>query len=78
MIRKDDTSKRAFFIQKLRQWFGRHGRNYPWRKTENPYRVLISEYLLQQTNADLALPTYLRFIKDYRIKDLAGRYQTTA
>ena len=68
MIRKSSTSnisRRAFFIRKLRRWFNKHGRDYPWRRTKNPYRILISEYLLQQTNADLALPTYQQFIKDY-------------
>jgi len=49
----------------LRRWFSKHGRNYPWRKTTDPYRILVSEYLLQQTNAELALPAYRRFIKDY-------------
>src|SRR3990170_2773876 len=68
MIRKSSTSstsRRAFFIRKLRRWFSKHGRDYPWRRTKNPYGILISEYLLQQTNADLALPTYRQFIKDY-------------
>lgn len=61
-IRKD---KRDFFIRKLRQWFKKNGRTYPWRRTKDPYKILVSEFLLQQTNADLALTAYKQFIKDY-------------
>jgi A/G-specific adenine glycosylase len=61
-IRKD---KRDFFIRKLRQWFKKNGRTYPWRRTKDPYKILVSEFLLQQTNADLALAAYKQFIKDY-------------
>lgn len=56
---------RALFIRRIRSWFQKHGRSYPWRETHDPYKILVSEYLLQQTNADLALPTYRQFLVKY-------------
>jgi A/G-specific adenine glycosylase len=56
---------RRFLIRALRRWYRKHQRSYPWRTTDNPYKILVSEFLLQQTNADLALPTYRAFIRTY-------------
>ncbi len=57
--------KKEKFHKNLRRWFQVHQRSYPWRKTKDPYRILISEFLLQKTNADLALSIYRDFIKEY-------------
>lgn len=48
--------------QGLLQWFAAHGRDLPWRKTRDPYHILVSEIMLQQTQVDRVLPKYLAFL----------------
>jgi A/G-specific adenine glycosylase len=43
--------------------FGRH--SLPWRKTKNPYRILVSEVMLQQTQVKRVIPFYKKFIKQF-------------
>ncbi len=40
-------------------------RTLPWRETDNPYHILISEYMLQQTQADRVVPKYISFLKKF-------------
>ena len=47
----------------LARWFGRHKRSLPWRQNPTPYRVWISEIMLQQTRVDAVIPYYLKFMK---------------
>ncbi|HEU4323888.1 MAG TPA: A/G-specific adenine glycosylase [Roseiflexaceae bacterium] len=47
----------------LRGWFASHGRDLPWRRTRDPYRVLVSEVMLQQTQVDRVIPKYLAFLE---------------
>ena len=42
--------------QRLLNWFAEHGRDLPWRHTRDPYRVLVSEIMLQQTQVDRVIP----------------------
>jgi A/G-specific adenine glycosylase len=49
----------------LLRWFRRHGRNYPWRKKKDPYRVLIAEIMLQRTKADQVMPVYQLFLRKF-------------
>jgi len=42
-----------------------HGRSFPWRRTTNPYRILVSEIMLQQTQTDRVVPKYKEFIKTF-------------
>lgn len=42
--------------------YGEYGRPFPWRETRDPYEILVSEIMLQQTQADRVLPKYERFI----------------
>ncbi|MGH2402980.1 MAG: A/G-specific adenine glycosylase [bacterium] len=46
-------------------WYRAHRRNLPWRRTTDPYRVLVSEIMLQQTQVDRVLPKYREFIRKY-------------
>ena len=46
-------------------WYGRHGRTLPWRETRDPYRVLVSEIMLQQTQVDRVLPKYHEWLERY-------------
>jgi A/G-specific adenine glycosylase len=45
----------AATAEELVNWFGNHGRDYPWRRTRDPYAILVSEFMLQQTQ----IPTVL-------------------
>jgi len=49
----------------LLAWYGRHGRTLPWRETRDPYRVLVSEIMLQQTQVDRVLPKYHEWLERY-------------
>jgi len=49
---------RRQFRQILLGWYDRHGRDLPWRRTRDPYRVLVSEVMLQQTQVDRVVPKY--------------------
>ncbi len=45
--------------------FRRHGRDLPWRHTEDPYQILVSEIMLQQTQVDRTIPKFKEFIKKF-------------
>jgi A/G-specific adenine glycosylase len=47
----------------LLAWYGRHGRDLPWRHTRDPYAILVSEVMLQQTQVDRVVPRYLRWLE---------------
>jgi A/G-specific adenine glycosylase len=55
----------ATFQRRLLAWYRVHGRDLPWRRTRDPYRVLVSEIMLQQTQVDRVLPKYREFLKQY-------------
>src|SRR5207247_2057244 len=56
---------RRRFRQRLLSWYGRHGRDLPWRKTADPYHILVSEIMLQQTQVDRVLPKYAAWLEKY-------------
>src|SRR5215210_7748727 len=58
-------SERRRFRQRLLTWYGRHGRDLPWRKTDDPYHILVSEIMLQQTQVDRVLPKYAEWLAKY-------------
>jgi len=47
----------------LLAWFDRHGRELPWRRTRDPYAILVSEVMLQQTQVERVVPRYLRWLE---------------
>ena len=49
----------------LKRWYRRHARDLPWRKTPDPYRVWISEIMLQQTTVAAVIPYYERFLRQF-------------
>ena len=57
--------KLVFFIKVLLEWFTQNGRDLPWRRTRDPYRILVSEIMLQQTNVEIVIPTYKRFLQQF-------------
>lgn len=56
----------------LINWYLTHKRDLPWRNTSDPYKIWLSEIILQQTRVEQGLPYYLKFIKKYPdVKKLA-------
>lgn len=50
----------------LLDWYAQHGRSHlPWRTTRDPYRILVSEFMLQQTQVDRVLPKYEAFVERF-------------
>src|SRR5215467_6025339 len=56
---------RRRFRNRLLTWYRRHGRDLPWRKTADPYHILVSEIMLQQTQVDRVLPKYSEWLEKY-------------
>jgi A/G-specific adenine glycosylase len=48
--------------QRLRDWFRANGRELPWRETTDPYAILVSEIMLQQTQVGRVVPRYLEWL----------------
>ena len=54
------------FQKTILDWFGKNGRHeLPWRQTTNPYRILVSEIMLQQTQVDRVREKYTEFLKHF-------------
>jgi A/G-specific adenine glycosylase len=56
---------RRRFRRRLLAWYARHRRDLPWRRTEDPYHILVSEIMLQQTQVDRVIPKYHEFLARY-------------
>jgi len=56
---------RRRFRHRLLTWYRRYGRDLPWRKTSDPYHILVSEIMLQQTQVDRVLPKYAEWLDRY-------------
>src|SRR5882672_2153331 len=59
-------AERRRFRARLLTWYRRHGRDLPWRKTDDPYHILVSEIMLQQTQVDRVLPKYAEWLGSIR------------
>jgi len=59
--------------RRLLRWFERHGRDLPWRHTHDPYAILVSEVMLQQTQVERVVPRYLAWLERWpTVESLAG------
>jgi A/G-specific adenine glycosylase len=56
---------RQRFRRRLLEWYRRYGRDLPWRQTKDPYHILVSEVMLQQTQVDRVLPKYAEWLEKY-------------
>jgi len=56
---------RQLFRRKLLSWYRANGRTLPWRTTSDPYHILVSEVMLQQTQVDRVLPKYHEWLRKY-------------
>ena len=59
------AAERRLFRRRLIAWFRRYGRDLPWRNTRNPYHVLVSEVMLQQTQVSRVEGYYARFLSEF-------------
>ncbi len=60
------SSEKTRKIQELLlEWYHRHKRDLPWRRRPRPYRVWVSEIMLQQTQVQTVIPYYVRFLKRF-------------
>ncbi len=58
-------ASRQWFRRRLLEWYRRNGRDLPWRQTRDPYSILVSEVMLQQTQVDRVLPKYQEWLEKY-------------
>src|SRR5690348_17616766 len=57
----------------LLEWYGKGHRDLPWRRTSDPYRIWVSEIMLQQTRAQAVIPYYERFLERFpHVESLAA------
>ncbi len=71
--------QRRRFRRILLRWYDRNGRDLPWRRTDDPYHILVSEIMLQQTQVDRVLPKYAEWLGKYpSLHALAGAREEAA
>src|ERR687887_32701 len=52
-------------VDRLLAWFAVHGRDLPWRQTRDPYAILVSEFMLQQTQVATVIPYYHEWLRRF-------------
>ncbi len=55
----------TWFRRQLKAWALQHLRDFPWRRTDDPYAIFVAEFLLQKTNASTVAPIYQMFMSRY-------------
>src|SRR5439155_1379301 len=66
MIRnRDNAITRQRFVRRLLRWYASNGRDLPWRHTRDPYHILVSEIMLQQTQVSRVIPKYREWMRKY-------------
>ena len=55
----------AKFRRRLLSWYRRHGRDLPWRRIRDPYAILVSEFMLQQTQVATVIPYYHKWLRRF-------------
>jgi A/G-specific adenine glycosylase len=78
VARLPDPGVRRRFRRALLSWYGQHRRDLPWRRTRDPYRVLVSEIMLQQTQVERVIPKYGEFLARYPTLDALARARPAA
>jgi A/G-specific adenine glycosylase len=73
-----DSQRTQQFQQNLLEWYDRHKRDLPWRQDRDPYRVWVSEIMLQQTRVKAVLDHYRRFLQLFpTVEKLARAREST-
>jgi len=76
---KHRNPKRAqAFTRKLLAWYRRAARDLPWRRTRDPYAVVVSEFMLQQTQVSRVLEYYPRFLERFPTAERLARARPKA
>ena len=70
---KPSASLLRAFQRRLLAWYRRHQRPLPWRQTRDPYKILVSEIMLQQTQVDRVIPKYREFLDRYPTVETLSR-----
>jgi A/G-specific adenine glycosylase len=60
-----EPAARRRFRRRLLAWYQINGRDLPWRRTDDPYHILVSEVMLQQTQVDRVLPKYHEWLEKF-------------
>lgn len=60
-----EPSKKELFVDILLEWYKRNSRDFPWRRISDPYKILISEIMLQKTRAENVVAVFNRFVTKY-------------
>ena len=55
----------AEFQNEILSFYREHGRALPWRQTSDPYAILVSEFMLQQTQTQRVIPKYARWLEEF-------------
>jgi len=63
--RRECATARRWFVRALLRWYAANGRDLPWRRTRDPYRILVAEIMLQQTQVSRVLPKYREWMRRY-------------
>lgn len=66
---RGDPVRASQFSRAIRSWFRKHARSLPWRETRDPYHVLVSEAMLQQTPVSRVIDFYDRFLARFPTLD---------
>src|SRR4051794_41389482 len=65
--RPDSTVRRSSSLAPMEEllltWYAAHGRDVPWRETTDPYAILVSEVMLQQTQVERVIPRWLAWLE---------------
>ena len=73
MAKTTNSRWRKSFRQKIARWYDSEFRDLPWRQTDDPYKIWVSEVMLQQTQVQKVIPYYEKFIAEFpRVFDLAA------
>ena len=64
------------FRRRLLSWFAKRKRDLPWRRTTDPYRIWLSEIMLQQTRVAAVIPYYERFLEKFPNVQALARART--
>lgn len=67
------AEERREFQNTILSHYELHGRDFPWRNTQNPYEILVSEIMLQQTQTDRVVPKYIAWLRKFpSVRELAS------
>lgn len=70
--------KIPFAAEKLREWFAANKRDLPWRRTQDPYAIWVSEIMLQQTQVSVVIDYYQRWMERFPTIEALARAESAA